>query len=101
MEDGRRWQTDLNTVCVCTSGKVTCQVNIKGKKIAQLLSVCLYHPLSLFIFSPLSLSLSLSHTYKNTHQRMYSWRYHPMPMYLCHYLYFVVAFYFEVYGYVI
>ncbi|TNN39982.1 Kielin/chordin-like protein [Liparis tanakae] len=31
VEDGRRWHTDLTTVCVCTSGKVTCQANIKGK----------------------------------------------------------------------
>ncbi|XP_034389852.1 kielin/chordin-like protein [Cyclopterus lumpus] len=30
VEDGRRWQIDLTTVCVCTSGKVTCQANIKG-----------------------------------------------------------------------
>ncbi|KAM3870584.1 LOW QUALITY PROTEIN: kielin/chordin-like protein [Diretmus argenteus] len=30
MEDGQRWQTDLNTVCTCTSGKVTCQTHIKG-----------------------------------------------------------------------
>ncbi|XP_075998591.1 kielin/chordin-like protein isoform X2 [Genypterus blacodes] len=29
VEEGQRWQTDLNTVCVCTSGKVTCQANIK------------------------------------------------------------------------
>lgn len=32
VEDGQRWQSDLNTVCTCTSGKVTCQPNIKGKK---------------------------------------------------------------------
>lgn len=31
VEDGQHWQTDLNTVCTCTSGKVTCQANIKGK----------------------------------------------------------------------
>ncbi|KAM9351632.1 kielin/chordin-like protein [Symphorus nematophorus] len=30
VEDGQRWQADLNTVCTCTSGKVTCQANIKG-----------------------------------------------------------------------
>nr|XP_057932502.1 kielin/chordin-like protein isoform X1 [Doryrhamphus excisus] len=28
VEDGRRWQTDVNTVCVCTSGTVTCQANV-------------------------------------------------------------------------
>lgn len=32
VEDGQRWQIDLNTVCTCTSGKVTCRANIKGKK---------------------------------------------------------------------
>ena len=31
VEDGQRWQVDLNTVCTCASGKVTCQANIKGK----------------------------------------------------------------------
>lgn len=31
VEDGQRWQPDLNNVCTCTSGKVTCQSNIKGK----------------------------------------------------------------------
>ncbi|CAK6951146.1 kielin/chordin-like protein [Scomber scombrus] len=30
LEDGHRWLTDLNTVCTCTSGKVTCQADIKG-----------------------------------------------------------------------
>ncbi|KAA8590177.1 hypothetical protein FQN60_014111 [Etheostoma spectabile] len=30
VEDGQHWQIDLNTVCTCTSGKVTCQANIKG-----------------------------------------------------------------------
>eukprot|EP00066_Takifugu_rubripes_P016015 XP_011605281.1 PREDICTED: kielin/chordin-like protein [Takifugu rubripes] len=30
VEDGQRWQTDLHTVCTCTSGKVKCQANIKG-----------------------------------------------------------------------
>ncbi|XP_042352823.1 kielin/chordin-like protein [Plectropomus leopardus] len=29
VEDGQHWQIDLNTVCTCTSGKVTCQANIK------------------------------------------------------------------------
>ncbi|XP_068507212.1 kielin/chordin-like protein isoform X1 [Syngnathus scovelli] len=29
VEDGRRWQTDVSTVCTCTSGKVTCQANIR------------------------------------------------------------------------
>ncbi|KAM3609081.1 uncharacterized protein V6R79_009469 [Siganus canaliculatus] len=28
--DGQSWQTDLNTVCTCSSGKVTCQSTIKG-----------------------------------------------------------------------
>lgn len=31
VEDGQRWQTD-HSVCTCTSGKVKCQANIKGKK---------------------------------------------------------------------
>lgn len=31
MDDGQHWQTDINTVCTCTSGKVTCQTNIRGK----------------------------------------------------------------------
>ncbi|XP_071356594.1 kielin/chordin-like protein isoform X2 [Trachinotus anak] len=30
VEDGQRWQIDLSTVCTCTSGKVTCQPNIRG-----------------------------------------------------------------------
>ncbi|KAK2842201.1 hypothetical protein Q5P01_012401 [Channa striata] len=30
VDDGQHWQSDLNTVCVCTSGKVTCQSTIKG-----------------------------------------------------------------------
>ncbi|XP_077451474.1 kielin/chordin-like protein isoform X1 [Stigmatopora argus] len=29
VEDGRRWQTDVSTVCTCTSGKVTCRANIR------------------------------------------------------------------------
>ncbi|XP_057692025.1 kielin/chordin-like protein isoform X3 [Corythoichthys intestinalis] len=29
VEDGRRWQTDVSTVCTCASGKVTCQANIR------------------------------------------------------------------------
>ncbi|XP_069019593.1 kielin/chordin-like protein [Embiotoca jacksoni] len=29
VEDGQHWRIDLNTVCSCTSGKVTCQPNIK------------------------------------------------------------------------
>ncbi|XP_053741751.1 kielin/chordin-like protein [Synchiropus splendidus] len=29
VEDGHQWQTDLVTVCTCTSGKVTCQAHIK------------------------------------------------------------------------
>lgn len=32
VEDGQRWQIDLDTVCTCTSGKVTCQATIKGNK---------------------------------------------------------------------
>lgn len=32
VEEGQRWQSDLNTVCTCTSGEVTCQADIKGKK---------------------------------------------------------------------
>ncbi|XP_072241827.1 kielin/chordin-like protein [Leuresthes tenuis] len=31
VEDGQHWQTDLNTVCSCTSGKVKCQTNIKSE----------------------------------------------------------------------
>lgn len=31
VEDGRRWQSDRNTVCTCTSGKVTCQPDTRGK----------------------------------------------------------------------
>lgn len=31
VEDGQHWQTDHNTVCSCTSGKVTCEADIKGK----------------------------------------------------------------------
>lgn len=27
VEEGQRWQTDSNTVCLCSSGKVTCQTN--------------------------------------------------------------------------
>ncbi|XP_034032503.1 kielin/chordin-like protein isoform X2 [Thalassophryne amazonica] len=30
VEDGQRWQIDLNTVCICTSGNVTCTPNIEG-----------------------------------------------------------------------
>ncbi|XP_034443111.1 kielin/chordin-like protein isoform X2 [Hippoglossus hippoglossus] len=30
VDDGQRWQIDLSNVCTCTSGKVTCQSNIKG-----------------------------------------------------------------------
>ncbi|KAM8892202.1 kielin/chordin-like protein isoform 2-T2 [Spinachia spinachia] len=30
VENGQRWKIDLTTVCECTSGKVTCQTNIKG-----------------------------------------------------------------------
>ncbi|XP_035499032.2 kielin/chordin-like protein [Scophthalmus maximus] len=30
VDDGQRWQIDLSTVCTCTSGKVTCQPNIRG-----------------------------------------------------------------------
>ncbi|XP_044213158.1 kielin/chordin-like protein isoform X1 [Thunnus albacares] len=30
VEDGQHWQIDLNNVCRCTSGKVTCQDNTKG-----------------------------------------------------------------------
>lgn len=33
MDDGQRWQSDLNTVCTCKSGKVTCQANNKGKDV--------------------------------------------------------------------
>ncbi|XP_049429825.1 kielin/chordin-like protein [Epinephelus fuscoguttatus] len=29
VEDGQHWQIDLNTVCTCASGKVTCQANTK------------------------------------------------------------------------
>lgn len=29
MVDGQRWQTDINTLCSCTSGRVTCQANIQ------------------------------------------------------------------------
>ncbi|XP_075885031.1 kielin/chordin-like protein [Nelusetta ayraudi] len=29
VEEGQRWQSDLNTVCTCTSGEVTCQADIK------------------------------------------------------------------------
>ncbi|KAK5867486.1 hypothetical protein PBY51_011973 [Eleginops maclovinus] len=29
VDDGQHWQIDLNTVCTCTSGKVTCQAKIK------------------------------------------------------------------------
>ncbi|KAK2917907.1 hypothetical protein Q8A73_004653 [Channa argus] len=29
VDDGQHWQMDLNTVCICTSGKVTCQSTIK------------------------------------------------------------------------
>uniref|UniRef100_A0A3Q1F499 VWFC domain-containing protein n=1 Tax=Acanthochromis polyacanthus TaxID=80966 RepID=A0A3Q1F499_9TELE len=27
MVDGQRWQTDINTLCSCTSGRVTCQLH--------------------------------------------------------------------------
>uniref|UniRef100_A0A3B3VKB1 Uncharacterized protein n=1 Tax=Poecilia latipinna TaxID=48699 RepID=A0A3B3VKB1_9TELE len=27
VEEGRRWQADPNTVCLCSSGKVTCQTS--------------------------------------------------------------------------
>ena len=57
LEDGHRWQTDLNTVCTCTSGKVTCQADIKGKNDSA--SVC---QISVKCF--LSMFLSLSHTHK-------------------------------------
>ncbi|XP_026167747.1 kielin/chordin-like protein isoform X2 [Mastacembelus armatus] len=30
IDEGQRWHVDHNTVCGCTSGKVTCQENIKG-----------------------------------------------------------------------
>ncbi|XP_029378341.1 kielin/chordin-like protein [Echeneis naucrates] len=30
VDDGQRWQTDVNTVCICKSGKVTCQPNTGG-----------------------------------------------------------------------
>ncbi|XP_017261029.1 kielin/chordin-like protein isoform X2 [Kryptolebias marmoratus] len=30
VEDGRRWQIDLSTVCSCTSGEVTCQTNSRS-----------------------------------------------------------------------
>ncbi|XP_013888896.1 kielin/chordin-like protein isoform X2 [Austrofundulus limnaeus] len=30
VEEGRRWQLDLNTVCSCTSGEVACQTNSRG-----------------------------------------------------------------------
>lgn len=63
LEDGHRWQTDLNTVCTCTSGKVTCQADIKGKN--YLSSVCDIS-VSVFPFF-LPLFLSLSHTYKKKH----------------------------------
>ena len=60
VEDGQHWQTDLNTVCSCTSGKVKCQTNIKseGKSASSLyLSV-----LSLsVVFFLLSCLFSLHH----------------------------------------
>lgn len=31
VEDGRSWQTDLHTVCTCTSGEVKCRANVKGE----------------------------------------------------------------------
>lgn len=58
VEDGQRWQTDLNTVCTCTSGKVTCQSNIKGKnQLPSDSSFSASFPLTFLL-------LTLSHTYK-------------------------------------
>ncbi|XP_061577935.1 kielin/chordin-like protein isoform X2 [Cololabis saira] len=31
VDEGQRWQTDLSTVCSCTSGKVICQTDIKNE----------------------------------------------------------------------
>lgn len=53
VENGQRWQIDLTTVCECTSGKVTCQTNVKGKNdldYALLLLNSLPHLLTQFIF---------------------------------------------------
>ncbi|KAM6960594.1 kielin/chordin-like protein [Aplochiton taeniatus] len=30
VEDGQRWETNLNTVCTCSSGRVTCEAKSKG-----------------------------------------------------------------------
>uniref|UniRef100_A0A3Q3D7A8 Kielin cysteine rich BMP regulator n=1 Tax=Hippocampus comes TaxID=109280 RepID=A0A3Q3D7A8_HIPCM len=37
VENGRRWQTDISTVCTCTAGTVTCQANIRGTCICAVL----------------------------------------------------------------
>uniref|UniRef100_A0A3B5QER3 VWFC domain-containing protein n=1 Tax=Xiphophorus maculatus TaxID=8083 RepID=A0A3B5QER3_XIPMA len=52
VEEGRRWQVDPNTVCLCSSGKVTCQtskrdceyeseVYVNGQKFSSLTDPCL------------------------------------------------------------
>lgn len=46
MEEGQRWQSDLNTVCTCTSGEVTCQADIKGKRAFLGRGVRSFFPLS-------------------------------------------------------
>lgn len=68
MEDGQRWQIDLNTVCTCTSGKVTCQANIKGKMFVCLSSLSV----SVFTFSVVfTLCFFLCHTHKKTQNNKY------------------------------
>uniref|UniRef100_A0A3B4UL11 Kielin cysteine rich BMP regulator n=1 Tax=Seriola dumerili TaxID=41447 RepID=A0A3B4UL11_SERDU len=39
VDNGQHWQIDLSTVCTCTSGKVSCQPNIRGKDDSA--SICL------------------------------------------------------------
>lgn len=63
VEDGQRWQVDLNTVCTCASGKVTCQANIKGKgDSAADSSLSLAHP----FHHLLSLFNSVAHRHTHT-----------------------------------
>lgn len=37
VEEGQRWQTDSNTVCLCSSGRVTCQTNSRTEGDSNLL----------------------------------------------------------------
>lgn len=62
VEVGQRWRTDLNTVCTCTSGKVTCQADIKGETLSSFVRRCLR--LILFL---LDFSLLPCNTLQNTH----------------------------------